>query len=273
MRASGSEALLLRRLRDLARRPAGRGRGGASTTATRARRRRSAARRASRRSRSASVRSPRCSAGRRRCPTTTTSRSSRSTGSTARSPTTTRCRSCSTTRCTRASGSPSRRASKPRWARNADAGRYFQDEMRSRGYELLADPDHQLVELTAVKVPEGVDGKEIQGAHPARARHRGRRRTRAEGAADLAGRPDGRERDPRDRRSGARRLRRRAASLRRPWPGADDEPGAAASQRARRARHERAGDGRRRRRSAPTSCSSTSRTPSRPTTRSGPART
>jgi len=49
-----------------------------------------------------------------------------------------------------------------RWARNADAGRYFQEEIRSRGYELLADPDHQLVELTAVKVPEGVDGKEVQ---------------------------------------------------------------------------------------------------------------
>jgi alanine-glyoxylate transaminase/serine-glyoxylate transaminase/serine-pyruvate transaminase len=49
-----------------------------------------------------------------------------------------------------------------RWARNADAGRYFQDEIRSRGYELLADPDHQLVELTAVRVPEGVDGKEVQ---------------------------------------------------------------------------------------------------------------
>jgi alanine-glyoxylate transaminase / serine-glyoxylate transaminase / serine-pyruvate transaminase len=49
-----------------------------------------------------------------------------------------------------------------RWERNADAGRYFQDEIRSRGFELLADPDHQLVELTAVKVPEGVDGKEVQ---------------------------------------------------------------------------------------------------------------
>ena len=49
-----------------------------------------------------------------------------------------------------------------RWARNADAGRYFQDEIRSRGFELLADADHQLVELTAVKVPEGVDGKEVQ---------------------------------------------------------------------------------------------------------------
>ena len=49
-----------------------------------------------------------------------------------------------------------------RWARNEDAGRYFQEQITSRGYELLADPDHQLVELTAVKVPEGIDGKEIQ---------------------------------------------------------------------------------------------------------------
>ena len=49
-----------------------------------------------------------------------------------------------------------------RWARNADAGRYFQEQIRSRGYELLADPQAQLVELTAVKVPEGIDGREIQ---------------------------------------------------------------------------------------------------------------
>jgi alanine-glyoxylate transaminase / serine-glyoxylate transaminase / serine-pyruvate transaminase len=49
-----------------------------------------------------------------------------------------------------------------RWARHADAGRYFQDEIRARGFELLADPDRQLVELTAVKVPDGVDGKEVQ---------------------------------------------------------------------------------------------------------------
>ena len=49
-----------------------------------------------------------------------------------------------------------------RWARNQDAGHYFQEEIRSRGFELLADPEHQLVELTAVKVPDGVDGKEIQ---------------------------------------------------------------------------------------------------------------
>jgi alanine-glyoxylate transaminase/serine-glyoxylate transaminase/serine-pyruvate transaminase len=49
-----------------------------------------------------------------------------------------------------------------RWARNQDAGRYFQDEIRARGFGLLADPEHQLVELTAVKVPDGADGKEVQ---------------------------------------------------------------------------------------------------------------
>ena len=50
-----------------------------------------------------------------------------------------------------------------RWARHEDAGRYFQDAMRERGYTFLSDPDHQLWELTAIDVPEGVDGKEIQG--------------------------------------------------------------------------------------------------------------
>jgi alanine-glyoxylate transaminase/serine-glyoxylate transaminase/serine-pyruvate transaminase len=49
-----------------------------------------------------------------------------------------------------------------RWARHADAGRYFQEQITARGFELLADPGNQLVELTAVKVPEGVDGKEVQ---------------------------------------------------------------------------------------------------------------
>jgi alanine-glyoxylate transaminase/serine-glyoxylate transaminase/serine-pyruvate transaminase len=49
-----------------------------------------------------------------------------------------------------------------RWARHDDAGRYFQDEIRSRGFELLADPGNQLAQLTAVKVPEGVDGKDVQ---------------------------------------------------------------------------------------------------------------
>jgi alanine-glyoxylate transaminase/serine-glyoxylate transaminase/serine-pyruvate transaminase len=49
-----------------------------------------------------------------------------------------------------------------RWARHEDAGRYFQDEMRARGFTFLSDPDHQLWELSAVDVPVGVDGKEIQ---------------------------------------------------------------------------------------------------------------
>jgi alanine-glyoxylate transaminase / serine-glyoxylate transaminase / serine-pyruvate transaminase len=49
-----------------------------------------------------------------------------------------------------------------RWARHADAGRYFQEQIRARGFELLADEGNQLVELTAVKVPEGVDGKDVQ---------------------------------------------------------------------------------------------------------------
>ena len=50
-----------------------------------------------------------------------------------------------------------------RWARHTDAGRYFQEQITSRGFDLLADTDHQLVELTAVMVPEGIDGKEVQG--------------------------------------------------------------------------------------------------------------
>jgi alanine-glyoxylate transaminase / serine-glyoxylate transaminase / serine-pyruvate transaminase len=49
-----------------------------------------------------------------------------------------------------------------RWARHQDAGHYFQQQMRDRGYTFLSDPDHQLWELTAVDVPDGVDGKEIQ---------------------------------------------------------------------------------------------------------------
>jgi alanine-glyoxylate transaminase/serine-glyoxylate transaminase/serine-pyruvate transaminase len=49
-----------------------------------------------------------------------------------------------------------------RWARHEDAGVYLQAELRERGYTFLSDPDHQLWELSAVDVPEGVDGKEVQ---------------------------------------------------------------------------------------------------------------
>jgi alanine-glyoxylate transaminase / serine-glyoxylate transaminase / serine-pyruvate transaminase len=50
-----------------------------------------------------------------------------------------------------------------RWARHEDAGRFLQDEVRSRGLELLAEPEYQLPQLTAVRVPEGVDGKTVAG--------------------------------------------------------------------------------------------------------------
>jgi alanine-glyoxylate transaminase/serine-glyoxylate transaminase/serine-pyruvate transaminase len=50
-----------------------------------------------------------------------------------------------------------------RWARHGEAGGHLQRELRERGLELLADPEHQLAPLTAVRVPDGIDGKEVQG--------------------------------------------------------------------------------------------------------------
>jgi alanine-glyoxylate transaminase/serine-glyoxylate transaminase/serine-pyruvate transaminase len=50
----------------------------------------------------------------------------------------------------------------PRIERHDFAGRYLQRQLRARGFDLLADPAHQLAPLTAVRVPEGLDGKEIQ---------------------------------------------------------------------------------------------------------------
>jgi alanine-glyoxylate transaminase/serine-glyoxylate transaminase/serine-pyruvate transaminase len=49
-----------------------------------------------------------------------------------------------------------------RWARHMAAGAHLQRELTARGFELLADAEHQLAPLTAVRVPEGVDGKEVQ---------------------------------------------------------------------------------------------------------------
>jgi alanine-glyoxylate transaminase / serine-glyoxylate transaminase / serine-pyruvate transaminase len=49
-----------------------------------------------------------------------------------------------------------------RWQRHLNAGSHLQAGLRERGYELLADPELQLPQLSAVCVPEGVDGKEIQ---------------------------------------------------------------------------------------------------------------
>src|SRR3954451_1711728 len=49
-----------------------------------------------------------------------------------------------------------------RWQRHADAAAHLQAAVESRGLELLADADHRLAPLTAVRVPEGLDGKSDQ---------------------------------------------------------------------------------------------------------------
>jgi alanine-glyoxylate transaminase / serine-glyoxylate transaminase / serine-pyruvate transaminase len=49
-----------------------------------------------------------------------------------------------------------------RWQRHAEAGAHLQAALTERGFELLADSHRQLAQLTAVCVPEGVDGKEVQ---------------------------------------------------------------------------------------------------------------
>jgi alanine-glyoxylate transaminase / serine-glyoxylate transaminase / serine-pyruvate transaminase len=49
-----------------------------------------------------------------------------------------------------------------RWAWHADAAAYLRDELATNGLEVLAEPGHRLAPLTAVRVPEGVDGKAVQ---------------------------------------------------------------------------------------------------------------
>jgi alanine-glyoxylate transaminase/serine-glyoxylate transaminase/serine-pyruvate transaminase len=49
-----------------------------------------------------------------------------------------------------------------RWARHVDAGAHLRAGLARRGLELLADPEVQLPQLTAVRVPEGVDGPSAQ---------------------------------------------------------------------------------------------------------------
>jgi alanine-glyoxylate transaminase / serine-glyoxylate transaminase / serine-pyruvate transaminase len=49
-----------------------------------------------------------------------------------------------------------------RWARHTEAGTYFQQLACHAGFELLAEPAHQLAPLTAVRVPDGIDGKAVQ---------------------------------------------------------------------------------------------------------------
>jgi alanine-glyoxylate transaminase/serine-glyoxylate transaminase/serine-pyruvate transaminase len=49
-----------------------------------------------------------------------------------------------------------------RWARHAAAARHLRAALHERGLSLLAGPAAQLAPLTAVRVPEGVDGKAVQ---------------------------------------------------------------------------------------------------------------
>jgi alanine-glyoxylate transaminase/serine-glyoxylate transaminase/serine-pyruvate transaminase len=49
-----------------------------------------------------------------------------------------------------------------RWARHEEAGRYLQTEIGDRGFDLVADAAHQLPHLTAVRVPDGVDGERVR---------------------------------------------------------------------------------------------------------------
>lgn len=51
---------------------------------------------------------------------------------------------------------------KARWERHDRAGSYLQDQLKARGLELLAEPEHQLAPLSAVRVPKGIDGPAVQ---------------------------------------------------------------------------------------------------------------
>ena len=49
-----------------------------------------------------------------------------------------------------------------RCARHAAAGAHLQQRVREAGLRLIAEPDHQLPQLSAVAVPDGVDGAQVQ---------------------------------------------------------------------------------------------------------------
>ena len=51
-----------------------------------------------------------------------------------------------------------------RWARHAEVGAHLRAGIERRELELLADPEHRLAPLTAVRLAEEVDGKAVQTA-------------------------------------------------------------------------------------------------------------
>lgn len=50
-----------------------------------------------------------------------------------------------------------------RWERHAQVGAHVREAVAARGFELIADPAHQLPHLNAVRVPAEIDGKRVQG--------------------------------------------------------------------------------------------------------------
>ena len=101
-------------------------------------------------------------AGEPRSRSHSTSSCSAPTGSSARRPTTTRRRSSTSTRCTRCCARRSSRASSSAGRGTTEAGAHLQERLRAAGLDLLAEPDHQLAPLTAIRVPDGTDGKSVQ---------------------------------------------------------------------------------------------------------------
>lgn len=49
-----------------------------------------------------------------------------------------------------------------RWRRHRMAGAYLQQGLQAMGMELLANPVWQLAPLTAIRIPEGIDGRAVQ---------------------------------------------------------------------------------------------------------------
>jgi alanine-glyoxylate transaminase/serine-glyoxylate transaminase/serine-pyruvate transaminase len=49
-----------------------------------------------------------------------------------------------------------------RWARHEAAGRHFAASAEEAGLDVLGEAGHRLAPLTALRVPEGIDGKEVQ---------------------------------------------------------------------------------------------------------------
>jgi alanine-glyoxylate transaminase/serine-glyoxylate transaminase/serine-pyruvate transaminase len=49
-----------------------------------------------------------------------------------------------------------------RWRRHEEAGRHFAATAEEAGFEVLGEEGHRLAPLTALRVPDGVDGKAVQ---------------------------------------------------------------------------------------------------------------